>query len=98
MTCDRKELLNVFEGKVYELLGLCERQRKRIEELQTTLERKNEEIREIIRLKDEWKAKYDDLLTARIISLGEGEKRNARKRLSDLIKEVDKCIYLLKNE
>ena len=40
-------------------------------------------------------AKCDNMLTARIVSTNEEEMKNARMRLSKLVREVDKCIALL---
>ncbi|MDR0537082.1 MAG: hypothetical protein LBH04_03410 [Tannerellaceae bacterium] len=95
---NRDELLNVFEGKVYEIIGLCERQKKRINELERSLQLKEQELQDMARLKDEWKVKYDNMLTVRVVSASPIEIKSARKRLADLVKEVDKCIKILKNE
>ena len=38
---------------------------------------------------------YSDLKLAKIISIDEGEFGNTQKRLSKLVREVDKCIALL---
>jgi hypothetical protein len=35
------------------------------------------------------------MLTAHVLSVQEGEVRNAKLRLSKLVREVDKCIALL---
>ena len=41
-------------------------------------------------------AKYTDLLTAGyIVSTDEDERKAAKKRLSDMVREVDKCLALL---
>ncbi|MDR2499362.1 MAG: hypothetical protein LBD28_07975 [Tannerellaceae bacterium] len=98
MTDYRNELLNNFERRVYELLGLCDRQRKKIEELRELVAAKDKEIQEAHKLAGEWKAKYNDLLTARVIATDDISMRNAKKRLADLVKKVDRCIDLLKSE
>ena len=98
MTDDRNKLLAVFEGRVYELLELCEKQKRRISELGLSLELKEKELQQAIQLKEDWKAKYYSLLTARVVSASEGEMRSAKRRLSDLVRKVDKCIGLLKSE
>ncbi|MDR2497296.1 MAG: hypothetical protein LBD21_09245 [Tannerellaceae bacterium] len=98
MTDHRNELLNNFERRVYELLGLCDRQRKRIEELKELVVAKDKELQEASRLAEEWKARYNDLLTARVVATDDTSMRNARKRLADLVKKVDRCIDLLKSE
>ena len=98
MTDNRNELLNNFERRVYELLGLCDRQRKKIEELKELVVVKETEIQEANKLAGEWKAKYNDLLTARVVATDDTSMRNAKKRLADLVKKFDRCIDLLKSE
>ena len=98
MTDQRNELLHNFERRVYELLGLCDKQRKVIGNLKEVLLAKDQEIQDAGRLAEEWKAKYNDLLTAKRLAADEASIRKARKRLSDLVRKVDRCIELLKSE
>ena len=39
--------------------------------------------------------KCDNMLTAKVVSINEGEAKSAKMRLSKLVREVDKCIALL---
>ena len=86
MTEDHKRLLAVFEVRVRDLMALCDQQKRRIDELTAALSLKDEEG---------LNAKCDNMLTARIVSTNEEEMKNARMRLSKLVREVDKCIALL---
>ena len=60
-------------------------------------------VRDLMALCDQQKRRIDELtaalsdnmLTARIVSTNEEEMKNARMRLSKLVREVDKCIALL---
>ena len=38
---------------------------------------------------------FDNLLTAKVVSTNEEERKDARMRLSKLVREVDRCIALL---
>ncbi len=96
MTENKNSLLVLFEVRFKELLTLCDQQKLRIQELETALEQKNAELQEAIEQIREWNAKYDNLLTAQVLSVQEGEVRKAKMRLSRLVREVDKCIALLK--
>ena len=49
----------------------------------------------VISVIEELNAKCDNMLTARVVSVNEGEMKSARMRLSKLVREVDKCIALL---
>ena len=91
MTEDQKRLLAVFEVRVRDLMELCNKQNHKIDELTT----KEAELKQAIKTIEELNTKCDKLLTARVVSVNEGEMKSARMRLSKLVREVDKCIALL---
>ena len=95
MTEDHKRLLAVFEVRVRDLMALCDQQKRRIDELTAALSLKDEELRQAKDMIEGLHAKCDNMLTARIVSTNEEEMKNARMRLSKLVREVDKCIALL---
>ena len=95
MTEDHKRLLAVFEVRVRDLMELCDKQKQRIGELEGFLVQKEEELQQAIKTIEELNTKGDNMLTARVVSVNEGEMKSARMRLSKLVREVDKCIALL---
>ena len=95
MTEDHKRLLAVFEVRVRDLMALCDQQKRRIDELTAALSLKDEELQQAMKTIEELNAKCDNMLTARVVSVNEGEMKSARMRLSKLVREVDKCIALL---
>ena len=95
MTEDHKRLLAVFDVRVRDLMELCDKQKQKINELQDLLVQKEGELQQAIKTIEELNAKCDNMLTARIVSTNEEEMKNARMRLSKLVREVDKCIALL---
>lgn len=95
MTEDQRRLLAVFEVRVRDLLSFCDSQKVIIVELTDALVKKNEELQQAMQQIEALKAKYDTLLTARVVSVNEQESKSARIRLSKLVREVDKCIALL---
>lgn len=95
MTEDQKRLLAVFEVRVHDLMELCNKQSHKINELATTLLHKEAELKRATNTIEELNTKCDKLLTARVVSVNEGEMKSARMRLSKLVREVDKCIALL---
>ncbi|WP_455641161.1 hypothetical protein [Parabacteroides sp.] len=95
MTEDQKRLLAVFEVRVRDLMELCDKQNHKINELTTTLVRKETELKQAMNTIQELSTKCDNMLTARVVSVNEGEMKSARMRLSKLVREVDKCIALL---
>ncbi|MDD4516538.1 hypothetical protein [Massilibacteroides sp.] len=95
MTEDQKSLMAVFEVRLQDLISLCEERNQRITELNKVLAEKEEELKLSLQKIQELNAKYDNVLTAKIVSADEGEMKNAKMRLSKLVREVDKCIALL---
>ena len=95
MTEDSKRLLVLFEVWLRELMTLCDHQKLKIKELEGALVQKNSELDDAISQIDELNAKCDNMLTAQVLSVREGDLKNAKMRLSKLVREVDKCITLL---
>lgn len=95
MTEDQRNLLAVFEVRVRDLIALCNEQKRKINELSGVIEQKNEELQKAKKTIGELNTKCDNMLTARVISVDEGDVKSARTRLSKLVREVDKCIALL---
>ena len=95
MTEEDKRLLNTFEGKLRNLIYLFEEQKKEIATLRQLLVKKEAEIARMEESRKELESKYANLKTARIISINDNELRDTKKRVEDLVREVDKCIALL---
>lgn len=95
MTEDHKRLLDVFDVRVRDLMKLCDKQKQKINELGLLLDQKDTEIQKAKDMIDELNAKCDNMLTARVVSVNDGDIKSARTRLSKLVREVDKCIALL---
>lgn len=95
MTDDHKKLLDVFDVRVRDLMAMCDKQRHKIGELTVLLSQKEEELQQAKSMIEELNVKCDNMLTARVVSVDEGDIKSARMRLSKLVREVDKCIALL---
>ena len=95
MTEDQNRLLAVFEVRVRDLMALCDSQRQKIVELTGALNQTEETLQRTREEAAAWKAKFDNLLTAKVVSSNEEEMKDARMRLFKLVREVDRCIALL---
>ena len=95
MTEDQNILLAVFEVRVRDLMALCDSQRQKIVELTGALNQTEETLQRTREEAAAWKAKFDNLLTAKVVSANEEEMKDARMRLFKLVREVDRCIALL---
>ena len=76
-------------------MAMCDQQKLKIKELEGDLAQKKAELNDAISRIEDLKAKCDNMLTAQVLSVREGDLKNAKMRLSKLVREVDKCITLL---
>ncbi len=95
MTEENKRLLNVFTVRVRDLMKFCDEQKHKINELENLLVQKEEELQQAMKTIGDLNTKYDNMLTAKVVSVDEGEAKSAKMRLSKLVREVEKCIALL---
>ena len=74
---------------------LTEKSGEDAEKLKELLADKDKEIEVLKTGQKEWEVKYTNLKTARTISLYDKDIKEAKQRLTGLVREVDKCIALL---
>lgn len=95
MTEEDKRLLNTFEGRLRNLMFLFEEQKREIASLRQLLAEKEAAIARMEENQKELESRYANLKTARMISINDTELNDTKKRLTRLVREVDKCIALL---
>ena len=89
MNEEDQKIWAVLEVRLQDLMSLCDERKQTIESLTQIIRRMEADYRTL-------NAKYTDLLAAGyIVSADEDERKAAKKRLSDLVREVDKCLALL---
>lgn len=95
MTEEQEEQLKAFERQLHRLVNMYEELKEKAKKLSHSLEdekMKNEILQAQI---DSLNKNYSNLKTAAAISLGSSDVRESRKRLSNLVREIDKCIALM---
>ena len=95
MTEEDKKLLSTFEARLRHLLYEYQQLKQKNEELKEVIRKKDETIEEIQSNYKSLDTKYANLKLAKIISINDSEARDTKQRLSKLVREVDKCIALL---
>ncbi|MCD7971342.1 MAG: hypothetical protein LUG18_01540 [Candidatus Azobacteroides sp.] len=95
MTEEHEKILKNFELKVRLLMNRYEKLKAENQDLKDMLARKEGEIKEAKELVQEATSKYDNLKLAKIISTDDEEVKKMKKRLSGIVREIDKCIALL---
>ena len=93
MADNPKRVLDTLRAHIQELMRRCNVREK--EELEKRIEEQKSTIATLQRDLDEMSIKYQDLLTARGLALGESDIKAARNRFGKLVREIDKCISLL---
>ena len=95
MTDDQKQLLVVFESRIHQLMSMYSAMKEKNETLTEELMNKDNEIQIAKQEIERLNLKYENLKIARVVSIRQDEITGAKKRLSKLVQEVDKCIALL---
>lgn len=96
MTDKEKDLLQLLETRIRQLLLQDEGLRQRVSALEAQLAERDEHAGELHRQNQELSAQYANLKVAKMLELSDSDTRNARQRISRLVRDVDKCIALLK--
>ena len=97
MTEKDERLLADFELKMRQLMYLCDVLRDENAQLKQALVQKDAEIEGLFSDIEDLKNKYDNLKFARALSYEDKEEAGqAKRRLSKLVRDVDKCIAMLK--
>ena len=95
MTDNQKKELAAFEDKVRQLIRLYNSLKAENKNLKQQLSEKEEALQAANNTISEITTQYDNLKIARVVSIKQGEVKNAKQKLSKLVREVDRCIALL---
>lgn len=95
MTNEELIKLEKFEAHFHLLMEKYAQIKEEKALLTALLEKKETEISGLREQNEELQRQYDNLKTARIISVSDQDLASSKKRLAKLVREVDKCIALL---
>lgn len=95
MADDNKKLLNDLDFRIRQLMYLCDTLRDENSRLKTELHEKNKKLEEHVEALEQLRQKYDSLKMARTITAASVDVESAKEKLSELVREVDRCITLL---
>ncbi len=97
MTEKDEKLLAEFEIRMRQLMYLCDTLKEENASLKRELLQKNKTVEGLISDVEALKKKYDNLKFVKSLSSKEDEGvQQAKRRLSKLVRDVDKCIAMLK--
>ena len=95
MTAEEDALLRTLEARVTQMALEYKALKDRYAALSRIMEEKNATIAALHSQVDRLQTDYANLKTAKMIDISSEEMKNAKSRLSKLVREVDKCIALL---
>ena len=90
--------ITVLQTRVRQLILKFKDIKAENDELYAELDKKEQEIAELNRNADSLKKDYESLKLARMMAIGDQDIENTKARMAKLIREVNKCIALLKGE
>ena len=96
MTDENNRLLVDLEVRIKQVLFLCDSLKEENIRLKTEVTTRQNMIDSAVQDLKQLKKKYDGLKTARTITAASVDIETAKLKLSRLVREVDKCINLLK--
>lgn len=97
MTQEEKELLEQVRTRVQQLVLQDQRLKARNASLQQQLQQRDEQISSLEGELKQVRASYANLKIAKTMELTEEDSRAAHRRLTNLVRQVDECIALLKS-
>lgn len=98
MTAEERQKLKAFDAKVRSLVTKYQVMLKENEDLYAELEAKDRQIAEAKAEAAQYKKDYETLKLARMIDISDDEMKHARTRITNLVREVNKCINLLTSD
>ena len=96
MTEQEQRTLQLFETRTRQLILQYRDASERNRQLQEEISARDRQIEELKAQLDALTQEYANLKTAKMIEISSGENASAQKRIAKLIREVDKCIAMLK--
>ena len=96
MANQAQDTLQLLETRIRQLILQDKDLQERCRMLEGQVAERDARIDELVRQNQGLSDQYANLKVARILELSDSDTRNARQRLSRLVRDVDKCIALLK--
>lgn len=95
---DDLQLVKLLETRVRQLILRNKELRQQNAQLWQQVTEDDAQIQALKEQNKQLQAQYADLKTARMLQLSDNDTRNARQRMTRLVREIDKCIAILKAE
>lgn len=95
MTAEEEKLMRILEARITQLILDFKDLKSKNAMLAEQLQKTEVALTELQVEQEELKAAYESLKIAKMIEISDTDMKNAKSRLSKLVREVNKCIALL---
>lgn len=96
MTAEEEKTIRLLETRTRQLILKFSQLKEENEELLNELVKKDTELQEVKKQNQLLEANYSNLKMAKMLAIGDTDLAVAKLRISRLVRDVDKCIALLK--
>ena len=96
MTSEEEKTIRLLETRTRQLILKFMQHKEDNEELLEELVRKDSELEEVKKQNKQLEANYANLKMAKMLEVGDKDITAAKQRIAKLVRDVDKCIALLK--
>lgn len=96
MAADEDKLVQTLETRIRQLILQYKQLKAENESLYEMVDKQEAVISNLKKEKEVLAADYANLKLAKMIEIGDNDMKDARSRISRLVRDVDKCIALLK--
>jgi predicted RNase H-like nuclease (RuvC/YqgF family) len=93
-----EKVLAAFEARVRQLILRFQELKKENSELYAMIEKQEQDIKNVEAKMAQTQRDYDSLKMAKMMEITDGDLEESKKRLSRLIREVNKCISMLQGD
>jgi predicted RNase H-like nuclease (RuvC/YqgF family) len=93
-----EKVLAAFEARVHQLILRFQELKKENSELYAMIEKQEQDIKNVEAKMAQTQRDYDSLKMAKMMEITDGDLEESKKRLSRLIREVNKCISMLQGD
>lgn len=90
-----EKILNTFATRVRQMILQYEGLKKENDELYALVDQREQEIKQLQGELSQAEADYNSLKMAKMLEVTDGDMETAQKRVTKLIRDVNKCITLL---
>lgn len=95
MTPEERQSMKQFEAKVRQVLAQFRVLKQENADLYSELEKKEFEISELKQQKQQLLSDYHNLKLAKMIQVSDTDIKESKQKITNLIREVNKCINIL---